>query len=172
MNVRVGKGSSDAWYIYRLKFGSLLPAIYVLVFYGETEVILNQRGVIISFRRLSQASSIVRRFASGETCRCPFGSNHVSLTCDLTELAQFIMYRRKDRHAKLLNGLNTLLELVDATKLEFPKQYKKSLYALADHVTFSDDVATFFSSSVFSRKQVLDAVLWSIGVVCTRTLIV
>lgn len=172
MNRRVEKGPSDAWYIYRLKVGSLLPGMYALVFYGETEIVLNQRGLIITFRRINQAPSIVQQFASRDTRRCPFGSYRVSLTCDFAELAQFVMRRRKDQHSKLLNSLNTLLELIDATKLQFPKLYEKSLCALADHVTFSDDIAMFFSSSACSRQQILDAVLWGVGAVCTRTLAV
>jgi hypothetical protein len=146
--------------------------VFALSFYHDTETVLARRGHIVVFPHVTQAPAIVRRFAPGVTRRCRFGSSRVSLTCDFVELTQFVTRRRKDQRSKVINGLNTLLELVATTRLEVPQQYKKALCALADHTTFSDDLAAFFSFSKYLRKQVLDTVFWCIGAVCMRILIV
>lgn len=172
MSRKTDKNASGAWYIYQLKLGSLLAKVYALTFYDDMETVLADQGRIILFRRVSQAESIVQRFASGKGRQCRFGSRRVSLTCDFAELVDFVMCRDGDQDSRLLNGLNTLFELVHATGIEFPKQHKKSLEALADHLTFSDDLAGFFSSSTCPREQVLNVLLWCVGAVCTRHLVV
>jgi len=53
-----------------------------------------------------------------------------------------------------------------------PSEYKRILYAFADHLTFNRELSTFFAEHQFSRQAVLEAVTWSIGAVVSKSKLV
>jgi hypothetical protein len=72
----------------------------------------------------------------------------------------------------LVHALNLLLDLVDATGFPMSPGYRRDLYALADHLTFSGNVETFIAGGADTRARLMDAITWCIGAVTIKSTIV
>jgi hypothetical protein len=70
-----------------------------------------------------------------------------------------------------VDALNLLLDLVDATSFPFPVAYRRDLFALADHLTFSTDIEAFFAGDADARTRLMDAITWCVGAVTIKSTI-
>ncbi len=68
-----------------------------------------------------------------------------------------------------VENLNLLLDLVEATEFPFPEEYRSTLFALADHLTFSHEYGDFMGTGRERREQVMHAVTWCIGAVAIKS---
>ncbi len=94
----------------------------------------------------------------------------VALTCDVAELLYVIAHG--DRNANAVNSLNALLDLVAATQLAMPREHRRALHALADHLTFDHAAAKLFAQGDVTRLAAQDAVLWALGAVTARARVI
>ncbi len=74
-----------------------------------------------------------------------------------------------DTSHELLDYLNLLYDLVGATKLNYPRRYRKVLYDLADHLTFEHEFASYLNRSRVGRVTIRNAILWSLGAVLAQS---
>lgn len=70
------------------------------------------------------------------------------------------------------DAVNLLLDLVEATGFPMPPEYRRDLFAFADHLTFSMDVDGFFAAGEYSRTRLMHAVTWCVGAVTIKSRIV
>ena len=168
---RCGDRDAACWYVYQVKMSVCCPSVYVVSLYGDKETPLTKDGRLVLFRRIKDAERLVRRHASSLSRKAKFGDRGVSLRCDFPQLVDAVVRGSKDEESKLLNTLNALLELLDASDIRLPDAYRERLGALANHLTFRDDIDKFFASSNHQRRDIVDALVWGVGSISTRSLL-
>ncbi|MBD3885860.1 hypothetical protein IFO70_29550 [Phormidium tenue FACHB-886] len=92
----------------------------------------------------------------------------VDLVCDLATMLYLITSEDTDPSAIIVNCLNTFDDLVKATELQVPNEYKKVLNAFADHLTFDQEFANFLTQQNISRSVIIDGVLWCVGAILVK----
>jgi hypothetical protein len=98
--------------------------------------------------------------------------DELSCVCDVADAIRLVEDNVIDQNATIVNTINTLLDLVHSLPLSVPDTHKKALHSLADHCTFSREIATFFSTSGVSRMDVTHAFYWCIGAVVANSFFV
>ena len=143
------------------------PDVYTLILHGDKDRPLVADGQIVFFSRLELASSALNL---GGIDIEQLGSvpKDVDLLCDLAKTLYLINSENIDPSATILNCLNTVFDLVRATGLSVPIQYKRVLYALADHLTFNREFSNFLFQENIARSTITDAILWCIGAIVSK----
>jgi hypothetical protein len=91
------------------------------------------------------------------------------LDCDVARSLYLVSSEDIDSSATLINFLNVLLDLVKATQMLMPEEYKRLLYEFSDHLTFHRELSTFFTQRNVTRSTITDAILWCIGAVVSKS---
>jgi hypothetical protein len=94
----------------------------------------------------------------------------------LVDVAQALRYLSAggfDERASVLDAVNSLLDLVRATSTPFGDQRRAALYDIANYCTMSKDLTKYFEvEGEHSSAELVDAVLWCVGVVAAHSTIV
>ena len=158
---------AKVWIIgLRLDAEDVSPTYYTLVA-GEDQqpVVVNEQLVFYSDPDLledaAQLAGIRRPIDEKE-------SSQPDLICDLAEALYLIENGDEDDSATIVNCLNTLFDLVFATKGSIPTAYRQKLFNFADHLTFSRSLSAAFRESNELRSDIIDGVLWCAGWVITH----
>lgn len=143
------------------------PEIYTLFIYGEQERPLVADGYIVFFSRPELALSALK-LCEIDTSQLGMPPAEVALVCDIAETLHLIRYKDIDESATILNCLNTVFDLVKAILLPLPNDYKQVLYSFADHLTFEQEFASFFTQNEIQRSMIENAILWCMGAVMSK----
>jgi hypothetical protein len=96
----------------------------------------------------------------------------VDATFDFAAVFWTIAQGQGEISSEILDALNLLLDLVEATAFPLPAGYRRDLFALADHLTFSADLDDFLAEGADVRVRLMDAITWCIGAVTIKSRIV
>ena len=140
------------------------PNIYTLFVTEDSPLVSDE--YIVFFNEPGLASKAVEMYGDGVKDGLP---QEVDLHCYIAESLYLINSEAVDPSATIINSLNILLDLVKATRLSMPEEYERLLYAFADYLTFDRDLSVFFAQEGNTRSRVLDAVLWCIGAVVSKS---
>lgn len=131
------------------------------------------QGRIVLFTRLELA----RRALSMDDdpllrrARLPHPKLDQTYVFDLGEVIAVLHTAEADMNALIVNFLNLLLDLVNASGVPMPVGYRRALHHLANEMTFSRDLATFFAMRGHSRATTINAIYWSLGAVLSRAIL-
>jgi hypothetical protein len=152
------------------------PRLYTLLLMhedargGKDRPLTDADGYILWFREPGFAA---RAVALGDAGFRKHGAApaDVAATYDFASLF-WTVSQGTESSGETVEALNLLLDLVDATGFPFPAGYRRDLFALADHMTFSRDVEAFFTGDVDARARLMDAITWCVGAVTIKSTIV
>jgi hypothetical protein len=95
--------------------------------------------------------------------------SEVALVYDLQQIAWNVTEGVLDDGAVVLNGVNLILDLVEATGFPLPPAYQKTLFELADSLTFSSDLSILDDLRPSARGDAMDALCWCVGAVAIKS---
>jgi hypothetical protein len=93
----------------------------------------------------------------------------VVLVCDIPEMLRLIETERVDETAAILNCLNTFFDLLQAVKKPLPPDYKRMLYALADHLTFHREFGAYLQEQQIDRVVLREAIEWCMETIFSQS---
>lgn len=156
------------WLIgFRLNPDSDDADIYTAILHGEIDKPLMIDDQIIFSKQLETLAHVIDSVPNVNQSISPL--HKVDLICDVAEALYLITAEDIDTSATIINFLNILFDLVRATKLSMPANYKNILYSFADHLTFSQEFKRFLEEKKITRGEIRDAILWSIGTIMVKT---
>lgn len=147
------------------------PELLTLFVFGDTDRPLMLEDRILFFTRPPLGDRALEQAGLREQFPGPAPTD-VSLTCDVAAALYLIAHADEDAHAIVLNCVNTLLDMIAATRFAVPPEHERVLHALADHMTFGRDVAGFFAEQQLPRIAAQDALLWAIGAITARARVI
>ena len=148
------------------------PELYSLILHGEHDTPLLDGDRIVCFTDPGCASDLIRQYGGGSE------ADRIDVSvplywCDIASTLHLLESPGYDESASVLDTVNVLLELVKATGLTISCEHRAALHALADYCTLNKDLMPYFEEeSDYSRRQCIDAVLWSVGAVVAKARIV
>lgn len=148
------------------------PQLYCLIREGQVDVPLMANGRIVLFAKMEHAAELLRRYgqaASDEVLDIerPF------LFCDVAQTLHLLSMGGFDAESAVLNTVNVLLDLVVATGVPFDERRRVALGSVADYCTMNRDVTRYLEEEGdYSSRELLDAVLWCVGVVASMSMVV
>ncbi|MGH3428446.1 MAG: hypothetical protein ACRDQZ_12910, partial [Mycobacteriales bacterium] len=144
--------------------------VYCLLLESRDEGPVTREGYTIFFKDVSRAGEALR-MDDDETVRAMTPPSEVHYIYDLAEFSYAVTSEdgQVDSQDAIINCLNVVFDLVKATELPFPEDYKRVLYALADYMTFCSDLDQYLRENDVTRTQIRDGILWMIGVVVSRS---
>lgn len=140
------------------------PNVYTLFVTEDSPLVSDD--YIVFFDDPSLAAKAVEMYGDGIKDGL---SQEVNLHCYVAESLYLINSEEVDPSATIINFLNILLDLVKAARLPMPEEYERLLGAFADYLTFDRELSTFFAQEGNMRSKVLDAILWCIGAVVSKS---
>jgi len=143
------------------------PNIYSLFIYGDQDIPVIAEGQILLFVK---PELVFRAFELGDANIKRLGPpvQNVYLVCDIVEALNLIKNEPLDTSAVILNCLNTMFDLVQASGIRMPSEYRQILYEFADHLTFEREYESYIIQKNIQRESIVDAILWCIGAIVTR----
>lgn len=96
----------------------------------------------------------------------------IEATYDFPALFWAVAQGPAEPSGRLVDALNLLLDLVDATGFPLPKAYRRDLHALADDLTFTGDVEAVVAGAADVRARLMEAITWCVGAVTIKSAIV
>jgi hypothetical protein len=155
---------------FRLNPNTETAELFTLMAFGFRDFPVKDDRQVVFFTKPALAHQAYERFPE-EIRELGPPPSEVSLVCDIAGALHIIESKAHDDSATVLNCLNTLFDLIDATDLEWSTDYKNALQRLADHLTFDTDLTLFFGEQV-SRNHAIDALLWCVGAVTVNAKII
>lgn len=135
---------------------------------GKDRPLTDSDGYTIWFTNPGYAEHALGCGDEGFRRHTPAPTN-VAAVYDYPQLFWSVTTSDVDTGAAVLNGVSLLLDLVESTAFPFPAAYRKTLFELADHLTFSNDLGGFVNSRVDQRREIMDAITWCVGAVTIKS---
>lgn len=148
------------------------PDVYTLFVIGDKDEPLMSGGYILFFSNPELVDKALKLSDNNNTKQLGPPPQDVDLICDAAKSLYLIECEDIDQSATIINFLNILFDLVKATQLAIPEDYKRVLYGFADHLTFDVEFLTFLVQQNISRDMMRDAILWCIGAVVSKSRII
>ncbi|NJK66920.1 MAG: hypothetical protein HC941_10535 [Microcoleus sp. SU_5_3] len=144
------------------------PNLYTLIVYGEQEPPLVAGGQLVFFTRPELAINALQvcDIDVSEVGRPPI---EIDAICDIAETLYLLDSEDFDESAIILNCLNPLFDLVKATLIPMPTEYKRILYAFADHLNIEEEFASFLDEEDIQRSEIVNAILWCVGAITAKS---
>src|SRR5689334_11879452 len=108
------------------------PDFFLLLACGEKDRPVLVDDAIALFESPSHAAQVIERAGPDAGWLGP-PPQEIELVCDVAGALYLVHGEDVDSSATIVNCLNTLFDLVAATRVAFPAEYQRVLYALADH---------------------------------------
>ena len=144
------------------------PEIYGLMIETETDDMVTDQGDLLFVTDIKGIESIFS-FANDEI-RARFElPTEATETVDLALALYLLQNEDADQNAEILDSLNLIFDLMRAINAEIPAERKKTLYGLADFLTFDNDLAGYLERSGVSRHEVIDHIIWCCGMLMTHS---
>jgi hypothetical protein len=158
-------------FAFRIDPDSTAPELLTLFVYDDAERPLMADDRVLFFTKPELARSAIEQAGLREQFPHP-PPRDVSLTCDIAAALYLVAHGDEDDASVLLNCVNTLLDMIAATRFAVPDEHSRVLRALADHLTFEHSIADFLTEHELLRTDVQDAVLWSAGAITARARVI
>jgi hypothetical protein len=144
--------------------------VYCLLLESRDEGPATCEGYTIFFKDVSSAGMALS-MDDDEAVRAMAPPNEVHYIYDVADLLYLLSSEdvEVDNDATIVNCLNVAFDLVKATELPFPEDYKRVLYAFADYMTFDRDFGVFLRKNSVTRIQLHNGILWMIGVIVSKS---
>jgi hypothetical protein len=148
------------------------PELHGLIFEAEKDTPLMVNGRIALFTDPQRARELLDRYAGAVI------ADHLDLEkpfflCDVAQALRHLSGGGFDEQASVLSAVNVLLDLVRATNTSFGDRRRAALYDIANYCTFSKDLTKYLEEEGdYSKEELIDAVLWCVGVVAVNSTIV
>jgi len=137
--------TESLWLIgFLLDSDTASPDFYTLMFPGETDEPLQNKSYLIFFSDPQLASHALTFAENDYNPAIHLLPIEIDLVCDAAQMLYLLNHAEIDNEATIINCLNIMFDLVRATTLPMPPEYKQLLYALADHLTFERELTPFF----------------------------
>jgi hypothetical protein len=165
--MRQAPGDVVYWRLLALALdpGRETPELYGLLREGQFDVPLMVDGRIVLFTDRGRAGELLRehgRLIGDEVVdvESPF------VVCDVAQALHLLSVGGLDSGSAVLNAVNILLDLVVATGVPFDERRRTALGSIADYCTTKYDLTRYLEEDGdYARQELLDAVLWCVGVV-------
>lgn len=95
--------------------------------------------------------------------------DEIAAIYDISEMLQLIQTEDIDETATIVDCLNVFDDLLKAIKQPLPPDYKRMLYAVADHLTFHREFGTFLAEHQIDRVELRKAVEWCLETIFSRS---
>ncbi len=160
----------DRLYVLGLRINHSVnyPEFYTLVVDEEYENIVTADGSVLFVSEVSKIN-LIFDFLDAERKAKYALPIEMEETIDLAGALFRLENEEEDENAIVLECLNTTFDLLKAINVEISENMRKSLYALADHLTFSTDLAEYFDHSEVDRGEIIDGLMWCFGKILSRT---
>jgi hypothetical protein len=156
---------------FRLSPDSENPDWYTLFTYGEEDIPIRDNDRLVFFKSVDLIDRAYAMFDNSIKRLYPPPSE-IDLVCDVADMLYVVNHQDSDGSATILNGLNTIFDLLKAIRMSLPAEYKDILYRFADHLTFNREFGAYLSQNAVTRQAITNAILWAIGAITVRSRIV
>ncbi|MFM9263953.1 hypothetical protein [Tychonema sp. BBK16] len=144
------------------------PNLYTLIAYGEQEPPLVAGGQLVFFSRPELAINALQ-LCDIDVTTLGMPPTEIDAICDIAETLYLLDAEDIDESDTIVNCLNTLFDLVKAILMPMPTEYKRVLYAFADHLTFEQEFASFLNEEDIQRSEIVNAILWCVGAITAKS---
>ena len=144
------------------------PNLYTLIVYGEQEPPLVAGGQLVFFTRPELAINALQ-LCDINISKLGRPPTQIDSICDIAETLYLLDAEDIDESGIMLNCLNALLNLVNATLTPMPTEYKQVLYALADNLNIDQEFASFLAEEDIQRSEIVNAILWCVGAITAKS---
>ncbi|MBE9114757.1 hypothetical protein IQ249_02490 [Lusitaniella coriacea LEGE 07157] len=144
------------------------PEAYTILLFGETNRPILINDYIVFFSKPEFARFAVE---SSEPSLMEYLSvpKDVELVVDIAQTLYLINSEDIDLDSTILDFLNIFVDLIQPFDSSMPKSYKTQLSALAAHLTFEREFASFLLQENIERSLITNAVLWLIGKIIAKS---
>ncbi|CAN1213494.1 hypothetical protein TUMEXPCC7403_25030 [Tumidithrix helvetica PCC 7403] len=156
---------SNIWILgIRFNPDSDIPEFYTLMFSAYDHVpLMCEDKYILAFSNIDSLKAFCKKeFPDLET-----DSLNVELICEIASILYLISSEQEDSEVDIIDGLNIIFDLINATDQKIKEPDKRLLFAFADHMTFTKDIAAFFEEKDFTREDLIDSIIWCVGLIVT-----
>ena len=153
---------------FRLSPESENPDWYTLFTYGQKDIPVKDNDQVVFFKSLDLVDRAYALFDDNIKGLFP-PPLELDLICDVAEILYIINNEDRDESATIVNGLNTIFDLLKATQMNLPSEYKEILYRFADHLTFNREFAAYLNQNAVTREAITNAIIWGIGAITIRS---
>ncbi|MEG3848752.1 hypothetical protein QT971_15410 [Microcoleus sp. herbarium19] len=152
---------------FRIDPDTEIPNLYTLIVCGEQEPPLVSGGQLVFFTRPELAINALQ-LCDIDVSELGKPPAKIDAICDIAETLYLLDAEDIDESGIILNCLNSLLNLVKATLTPMPAEYKRVLYAFADHLNIEGEFASFLDEEDIQRSEMVNAILWSVGAITVK----
>ncbi|NJK77450.1 MAG: hypothetical protein HC849_15615 [Oscillatoriales cyanobacterium RU_3_3] len=153
---------------FRIDPGTEEPNLYTLIAYGERELPLVVGGQLVFFTRPELAINALQ-LCGIDVSELGTPPSEIDAICDVAETLYLLDAEDVDESDTILDCLNALFDLVKATSIPMPTEYKRVLYAFADYLNFEQEFAGFFAEEDIQRSEIVNAILWCVGAISAKS---
>lgn len=153
---------------FRIDPETEIPNLYTLIVYGEQEPPLVAGGQLVFFTRPELAINALQ-LCDIDVSEVGKPPTEIDAICDIAETLYLLDAEDFDESATILNCLNPLFDLVKATLIPMPTEYKRILYAFADHLNIEEEFANFLDEEDIQRSEIVNAILWCVGAITAKS---
>ncbi|MEG4587705.1 hypothetical protein QUA54_21185 [Microcoleus sp. MOSTC5] len=153
---------------FRIDPDTEVPNLYTLIVYGEQEQPLVAGGQLVFFTRPELAINALQ-LCNIDVSQLGKPPTQIDAICDIAETLYLLDAEDMDESGTILNCLNALLNLVQATLTPMPTEYKPVLYAFADHLNIDEEFASFLAEEDIQRSEMVNAILWCVGAITAKS---
>jgi hypothetical protein len=148
------------------------PELYGAIHEGEADVPLMVDGRLAFFTDPARAPELIRQHG-GALASDKMDVEKPSFWCDVAKALHLLSAGGVDTTATLLDAVNVLLDLVEASGIKMIDSRRRALYAIADYCTTNKDITKYLEEDGdHSSRELIDAVLWCVGAVVVKARIV
>lgn len=146
-----------------------IPELYGVIHEAEKDIPLMVDGRIVFFTDPTRAPELIQKHG-GAWVADPIDVAKPSFWCDVAQALHFLSVGGFDDGADVLSAVNVLLDLVRATGAKMIDRRKQALYAIVDYCTFNKDLTRYLEEEGdYSSRELVDAVLWCVGVIVVKS---
>ncbi|MEG4802649.1 hypothetical protein QUB63_12880 [Microcoleus sp. ARI1-B5] len=154
---------------FRIDPETEVPNLYTLIVYGEQEPPLVAGGQLVFFTRPELAINALQ-LCEIDVSELEKPPTQIDAICDIAETLYLLDAEDDiDESGIILNCLNALLNLVKVTLTPMPTEYKRVLYAFADHLNIDEEFASFLAEEDIQRSEIVNAILWCVGAITAKS---
>ena len=153
---------------FRIDPSTEIPNLYTLIVYGEQEPPLVAGGQLVFFTRPELAINALQ-LCNIDVSELGKPPTQIDAICDIAETLYLLDAEDFDESATILNCLNALFDLVKATLIPMPTEYKRILYDFADHLNIEEEFASFLDAEDIQRSEIVNAILWCVGAITAKS---
>jgi len=161
----------DELYIvsFRIDYASEVADFYLLILEedGDENPVMDDDCLLVVLD-MSNVSRIYSHLSSSKRDSFELPAE-VEYFIDIALTLNLLESEHSDQGSVILDCLNMIFDLLRATGSDLPENHKKLLYGLADYLTFADDFPKYLADNSIDRKEVLEALVWSIGKIVVHT---